>query len=89
MSQENSPNRQALIAVAAAIAPMLDDIVFVGGQVTELLVTDPAAVRARPTYDVDVIVPATTRLEYYQFENRLRELGLSNVQTWPLCVSQT
>jgi hypothetical protein len=35
--------------------------VFVGGQVAELLVTDPAAVRVRPTDDVDVVVPITTR----------------------------
>lgn len=44
---------------------LLGELVFVGGQVAELLVTDPAAVRVRPTDDVDVVVPVTTRTEYH------------------------
>jgi hypothetical protein len=39
--------------------------VFVGGQVAELLVTDASVVRMRPTEDVDVVVPVTTRQAYH------------------------
>ncbi len=35
--------------------PLRDEVVLVGGQVAELLITDAAAVRVRPTSDVDVI----------------------------------
>jgi predicted nucleotidyltransferase len=49
--------------------------VFVGGQVAELLVTDPAAVRVRPTDDVDVVVPVTTRTAYRALQQRLMTLG--------------
>jgi hypothetical protein len=43
-----SPNRELLLRVARRLGPVLDELVFVGGQVAELLVTDPAAVRVRP-----------------------------------------
>jgi len=86
-SSAGGPNRATLLAVAQAIEPMVDEIVFVGGQVAELLITDPASVRVRPTTDVDVIVRATTRLEYRAVEERLTALGLVNDMSEgaPLC----
>jgi len=70
------PNRETLISVARVIEPLLEKIVFVGGQVAELLITDPAAVRVRPTKDVDVVVRTTTRVQYYEIEKQLEGLGL-------------
>lgn len=35
-----SPNRDALVRVANGLGPLLDRLVFVDGQVAELLVTD-------------------------------------------------
>lgn len=49
------PNLQLLEAAARALEPMLGEVVFVGGCVTGLLITDPAAAGIRPTTDVDVI----------------------------------
>ena len=54
---------------------MLPELVFVGGQVAELLVSDPATVRIRPTDDVDVIVRVTTRSRYSALQERLGDLG--------------
>jgi predicted nucleotidyltransferase len=54
---------------------MLQEIVFVGGQVTELLVTDTAAVRARPTTDVDIVVPVSTRTAYQHLQAHLATVG--------------
>lgn len=71
------PNRMILRAVAAKIRPLLDDVVFVGGQVVELYLTDKAAVRVRATKDVDVVM-AGSRLDYHKTEERLRELGFYN-----------
>ena len=49
MNKLPSPNRATLEKVAIRLKPMLPDLVFVGGQVAELLITDPAAIRVRPT----------------------------------------
>jgi hypothetical protein len=38
-----NPNLEQLIAAAALLRPMLGDLVFVGGAVTSLLVTDEGA----------------------------------------------
>jgi hypothetical protein len=70
-----SPNRELLLRVARRLGPVLDELVFVGGQVAELLVTDPAAVRVRATDDVDVVVEVTTRTGYHRLGERLRTLG--------------
>ena len=51
----DDPNLQLLEAAARALEPMLGEVVFVGGCVTGLLITDPAAAGIRPTMDVDVI----------------------------------
>lgn len=77
MTAPRSPNRSMLERAAERLQPVLGELVFVGGQVAELLVTDPAATRVRPTDDVDVIVQATTRGQYHRWEERLRTLGFS------------
>lgn len=87
MSRRLSPNRAILQGMAVRIRPLLDEVVFVGGQVVELLLTDPAATRARATTDVDVVVAARTRSEYHRVGERLRDLGFGNDQTEgaPIC----
>lgn len=75
MTLPASPNRELLIRTARQLRPMLDDIVFIGGQMAELLVTDTGAVRVRPTVDVDIIVSVSTRSEYNKIEAQLRNLG--------------
>lgn len=57
------------------LAPLLDQIVFVGGCVTGLLVTDPAAAPVRPTLDVDAIVAIASYAEFTQLESQLRDLS--------------
>jgi hypothetical protein len=78
MNAEVSPNRETLVQVADQLRPLLPSIVFVGGQVAELLVTDTVATRIRPTFDVDIVVSACGRLEYRSVEIQLEELGLKN-----------
>jgi hypothetical protein len=78
VTDPGSVNRTVLEGVARRIEPLLQEIVFVGGQVTELLISSPGSMRARPTTDVDVVVEASTRLEYGGIENRLSSLGLKN-----------
>lgn len=50
-----NPNQDTLEASARALAPLLKDLVFVGGTIAGLLIDDPGASQARPTRDVDVV----------------------------------
>ena len=51
----NNPNLQRLIDAAEKLHPLLGELVFVGGAVTGLLITDDAAADSRITFDVDAI----------------------------------
>lgn len=71
------PNLQQLIAVARKVQPLLDDLVFVGGCATGLLITDPSAPAVRTTFDVDAIAKVSSYSEYVALAERLRSLGFS------------
>lgn len=81
------PNREQFESVVRLLAPVLDELVFVGGSTTGLLLTDAAAAGIRPTKDVDAIVDATSYAEYAALSERLKQLGLSEDtrQGAPLC----
>ena len=66
-----------LIRAAESLRPLLADVVFVGGCVAELLVTDRAAPRIRETDDVDAIVQVATYSEYERLGARLEKLGFA------------
>lgn len=72
-----NPNLELLISVARLLRPLLDELVFVGGCTTALLITDPAAAEVRSTYDVDAIAEITSYAEYAAFSERLRQLGFA------------
>ena len=73
-------NRDLLLAVCREIEPLLDQLVLVGGCVTELLVSDPAAPKPRMTQDVDWVVNAVSLGDYYKLESQLRAFGFSQTQ---------
>lgn len=81
------PNRVLFESVVRLLAPVLDELVFVGGCTTGLFITDPAAGHIRPTKDVDAIVDVTSYAMYTALADRLRALGLGEDATpgAPLC----
>src|SRR5919106_3794718 len=81
------PNRDLFESVVRLLAPVLDELVFVGGCTTGLFITDTAAGGIRPTKDVDVIVDVTSYAKYTALSERLRALGLAEDTTpdAPLC----
>jgi hypothetical protein len=81
------PNLDQLIAAAAALRPLLPELVFVGGCVTGLLITDKAAGEPRGTIDVDAIAEITLYSQYAKFGDRLRSLGFreDTSERAPLC----
>lgn len=74
----HDPNLAMVERIAEALGPLRDQVVFLGGSTTGLLITDPNAAAIRPTKDVDVIVEVTTHGTYYQVEAALRTRGFKN-----------
>ena len=62
----NDPNVQMLDVVAQRLGDDLcSPLVFVGGAVAGLLITDPAQPSIRPTEDVDLLAQVLVGAEYY------------------------
>ncbi len=80
-------NRAQLITAAEALQPLLPELVFVGGCVTGLLLTDPGAPSPRGTTDVDAIAEITSYEQYSRFGERLRAVGFTEdlSEGAPLC----
>lgn len=72
-----SDNRALLIRCARALDGLTGELVFVGGSITDLLITDAAAAEVRPTLDVDAITEVTSLPGYYALGQRLKRLGFS------------
>ncbi len=70
-----SGNLDNLARVARHLGELRREVVFVGGSVVELLLSDPAAAPVRPTLDVDLVVWAGTWGELHRFQDKLRDLG--------------
>lgn len=72
----NDPNVALLEVVARHLGDALrEQLVFVGGAVSGLLITDPAMPAIRPTDDVDVVAQVVALREYHAIERALAELG--------------
>ena len=74
----NNPNLAILELVAQALGPVCDDVVFVGGCATGLLLTQVRPDRIRITEDVDIVAQALTAHDYHAVEARVRAQGFSN-----------
>lgn len=74
-----SSNLPRLMAVARALGPLRERVVFVGGAVVNLYSTTPATTpEPRITEDVDCIIEVAPRTAFYQVEDELRSLGFVN-----------
>ena len=72
----NDPNVSLLERAAELLGEaLLEQLVFIGGAVAGVLITDPAMPEIRPTQDVDVICRVITRSGYHQLGSQLRQRG--------------
>jgi hypothetical protein len=72
----NDPNVLLLERVSEQLGEaLLEQLVFVGGAVAGVLITDPAMPEIRPTQDVDVICSVIVRSDYHQLGRQLRQRG--------------
>jgi hypothetical protein len=69
------------------LGPLADDMVFLGGCATGLLLTDVAAPPIRVTQDVDVITEAASLGDYHRLSGQLRKRGFQEDQRpgAPIC----
>ena len=71
----NDPNLEKIERVAKALGPLANRILFVGGCVVGLLITDKGRSAVRNTMDVDLVVDADTGNDYYRWGEKLRARG--------------
>ncbi len=67
-----------LLQAADALGDLRDKVMFVGGAITSVLITDPAAPEVRPTTDVDTVVEIANLVDYYRIEEELRNRGFEH-----------
>ncbi|HAU1457909.1 TPA: hypothetical protein JBI56_06665 [Legionella pneumophila] len=80
-------NIESLMIIAHRLGNLCDDVTFVGGCVTGLLITDKAAPDVRFTVDVDCIINVITRTDYYALAEKLRQKGFKELMSGnhPIC----
>lgn len=81
----SDPNVIRLARTARKLAPLLDRLVFVGGCVTGLLLSDPAVAPARPTLDVDATIEIASYGDFRLLEELLAELGFRRNRAELIC----
>jgi len=74
----SSTNIDMLQTVANGLGELNKVVVYVGGAVAELYVTDPAASEIRPTKDVDCVIELSSRSAHAKLEEELRTKGFAH-----------
>jgi hypothetical protein len=87
MPDFQNPNVGILLLCMEQLGDLRNEMVFVGGCATGLLITDPAAAPMRITRDVDVIVEIASLVQYYRLSDELRLRGFQedNSEGAPIC----
>jgi predicted nucleotidyltransferase len=87
MQRQNNPNLIILELAVSALGALVDDMVFIGGCATGLLITDLAAPVIRATKDVDVITEVASLMAYHRLSEQLRAQGFKEDQSEqaPIC----
>jgi hypothetical protein len=82
-----NPNYAQFVSAVTKLEPLLDQIVFIGGCVVGLLISDPSAPPVRATLDVDAIVEISSYPEFIALGEQLRRLGFreSHADGAPVC----
>lgn len=70
-----NPNLGLLMGMAQAMGPLCDQVVFVGGCATGLLIDNADLMDVRPTEDVDAIVEVASLAAYHRLAEQLMQRG--------------
>lgn len=74
-AQPDVPELRPLVAVAEALGPLRERVVFIGGAIAPLLQTAPTGGRIRPTDDVDGLIASANYTEAGRMDAELRAMG--------------
>lgn len=80
-------NLESLIIIATRLDELCNEVTFVGGCVTGILITDKVAPDVRFTVDVDCIINVLSKPEYYSLSEKLRQKGFKEMLSGnhPIC----
>ncbi len=67
------------------LQPLLDEVLFIGGAIVPLYITDPALLYVRPTLDIDILTAATSYNGYQATVDKLLGLGFQHDIEGPIC----
>lgn len=87
MRRVANPNLEIMEIAVTRLGALAEEMVFLGGCATGLLITDAVAPPIRATKDVDVISEVASLIEYHRLSKRLRERGFSEDRSpgAPIC----
>ena len=77
MARQQNPNLDLLMLAVDRLGNLADEMVFLGGCATGLLITDFAAPPIRVTKDVDAIVQVVSLNDYHRLSKKLRANGFA------------
>lgn len=75
LNEIGASNLRMLEFAATKLGDLCEDLIFVGGCTTALLINDKASPDVRFTMDVDCIIDVISAGAYYKFEKKLRAKG--------------
>lgn len=80
-------NLESLTLIAHRLEELCNEVTFVGGCITGLLITDKAAPDVRFTVDVDCIINVVTKPGYHSLSEKLRQKGFKEMSfgNHPIC----
>jgi predicted nucleotidyltransferase len=80
-------NLESLTLIAHRLEELCNEVTFVGGSITGLLITDKAAPDVRFTVDVDCIINVVTKPGYHSLSEKLRQKGFEEMSfgNHPIC----
>lgn len=67
------------------LQPLLEEVLFIGGAIVPLYITDLSILYVRPTLDIDILTAATTYTDYQTMVDKLLALGFSHDVSGPIC----
>ena len=74
-----------LTSAIPQLQPLLEEVLFIGGAIVPLYITDPSILYVRPTLDIDILTAATTYTAYQATVDKLLALGFSHDISGPIC----
>lgn len=76
MLKNQTINLKAVEKIATILEELNDDVVYVGGAVVSLYVTDEGAEQPRPTKDIDITVQVSTYAQMDELREKLATKGI-------------